>query len=210
MKKKNKLHIVYEDKDILVINKPAKLLTISTDKEKTRTLFHQVVDYLHTKNQKAFVVHRLDRDTSGLVVFAKNMVVKKSLQDNWDNTVRKYYAKVLGEVKTKGEIKSYLAETKTLLTYIAKDSKKGKLAITKYQPLESNKDYSMLDIEILTGRKNQIRVQLSSIGHPIIGDNKYGNNKASRLMLQAYYLEFKHPSKNEVIKLEIDNELKTC
>ncbi len=202
MKKKTKLNIIYEDKSIIVVDKPNKLLTISTLKEKENTLFHQVATYLHTKKEKAFIVHRLDKETSGLVVFAKSIKVKEVLQNNWDEVIRKYYAKVIGDVKEKGKIKSYLKETKTLLTYVTDNPKLGKLAITKYEPLVHNKDWSILDIEILTGRKNQIRVQLDSIGHPIVGDQKYGHNKASRLMLQAYYLEFRHPVTKEIMCLE--------
>ncbi len=207
MKKQDKLNIVFEDKYLLVVNKPTKLLTISTLKEKDNTLFHHVVEYLHKKNQKAFIVHRLDKDTSGLVLFAKDLKTKQYMQNNWDSVIRKYYAKVIGDVKKPGEIKSYLMENSSLITYITKDEQKGKLAITKYWPITHNKDYSILDIEILTGRKNQIRVQLNSIGHPIVGDKKYGNNKSTRLMLQAYYLEFSHPISKERLKFELWNQL---
>ncbi|MBE6156826.1 MAG: RNA pseudouridine synthase [Firmicutes bacterium] len=205
--KSEKLDIIYEDKYIIIVNKPSGLFTISTDKEKMKTLFHQVLLYLKQKhkNNKVFIVHRLDKDTSGLLIFARNEDVKKKLQDNWDKVKREYITIVSGEVlKEKDTIKSYLKETKTLLVYSSND-KNGKLAITEYEKVASNKDYSMLKIYIKTGRKNQIRVHLNDIGHPIVGDKKYGNIKnkqVKRLCLHANYLEFRHPVTNELLKLE--------
>jgi len=206
--KKEKLDIIYEDKFIIVINKPSGLLTISTDNEKNNTLYHKVYDYLKKKHKsnKVFIVHRLDKDTSGLVVFAKSEKIKYYLQNNWDNVKRFYYAVVNGDVNKKyGEIESYLKETKTLLVYSSNDKKNGKLAITKYEKIISNNKYSLLKIDIKTGRKNQIRVHLNDIGHSIVGDKKYGlmNNPINRLALHAYYLEFIHPISKEVLKLEI-------
>lgn len=206
--KKEKLNIIYEDKYIIVVNKPASLFTISTDKEKYNTLYHQVFEYLKQKNKnnKVFIVHRLDKDTSGLIVFAKSEDVKRKLQDNWDNVIRKYIAVVNGKVeKNKDIIESYLKETKTLLVYSSNDKIHGKLAITEYERLESNKLYSLLKINIKTGRKNQIRVHLNDIGHSIVGDKKYGKIKTkvvNRLCLHANYLEFNHPITNELLKLE--------
>ncbi len=202
-KKQNRLDIVYEDKYFIIINKPCKLLTIkSLDNDKN--LYSMVYDYLHKKNQRCFIVHRLDKDTSGLIILAKNQDVKIAFQDNWENVIRKYYAVVEKEVKREGVIRSYLKETSTNLTYISKDEKGAKLAITMYVPLIANKNYSLLDIEIKTGRKNQIRIQLSSINHPIIGDKKYGSikNPINRLGLHAYYLEFNHPVTNDKIVLK--------
>lgn len=115
-----KLDIIYEDKFILAVNKPHNLLTISTEKEKDKTLYHEVLTYIKKKNQKIFIVHRLDKDTSGIVLFAKNEKIKNYLQDNWSNVQRYYVALVEGKITAKGEIKSYLKETKTLLTYSAK------------------------------------------------------------------------------------------
>lgn len=206
--KKDKLDIVYEDKDIIVINKPTHLLTISTDNEKEKTLFHKVYLYLKKKNKnnKVFVVHRLDKDTSGLIVFAKSEMVKKKLQNNWDQSIRNYVAVVNGNVeKDKETLRSYLKETKTLLVYSTKD-KSGDLAITSYQKIISNKEYSLLSIKIKTGRKNQIRVQLNDINHPIVGDKKYGIKKdpLRRLCLHANYLEFMHPITNKKMSFDID------
>lgn len=200
--KKKKLIILFEDKNLLVVYKESGLLTISTEKEKYNTLYHEVSSYLHKKKQKAFIVHRLDKDTSGLVVFAKDIKSKNILQKNWSNVERKYYAVVLGKLVGSDTIKSYLYEDKTFYTHISK-SNKGLLAITNYNSLKSNNKYSLLDIEILTGRKNQIRVQLNHIGYPILGDKKYGNNKYKRLMLEAYSLKFEHPITKEKIELKL-------
>lgn len=190
--KKKKLDIIYEDKNILVVNKPSGILTVSTPKEKEKTLFHEVSDYVKKSNPKAkvFIIHRLDKDTSGIVMFAKNQTVKYEYQNNWDNLVLKrgYKAVVDGILENKqGTIKSYLKETKTLIVYSSNDKKNGKLAITNYKVLKENKKCSLLDIEIKTGRKNQIRVHMKDINRPILGDKKYGNKKspANRLMLHA-------------------------
>ena len=197
---KNKLDIIYEDKEIIVVNKPYNLLTIANDKEKIRTLFHEVLTYEKKKypKNKIFIVHRLDRDTSGVVLMAKNPKIKHQLQDNWDKVAinREYIAIVSGKMpKQKDTIKSYLAETKTFQTYITSDARIGKLAITNYEVLKTNKKCSLLKINVLTGRKNQIRVQLNSIGHPIVGDKKYGSklNSINRMALHAHKLEILYP-----------------
>ena len=197
-----KLNIIYEDKYLLIVNKPSKLLTIATNKGNEPNLYSEVYDYLHKKNQKVFIVNRLDKDTSGLVVFAKNENIKNLMQDNWDKVIRKYYAIVEGIVEKSGEVESYLKETKTLLTYSTND-KSGKYAKTLYNPLSSNKKYTLLEINIITGRKNQIRVHMQDINHPIIGDKKYGSriNPINRMGLHAYYLNFTHPITKELIEL---------
>ena len=205
---KDKLDIVYEDKYLIVINKPTHLLTISTDNEKERTLFHKVYTYLKQKNKnnKVFIVHRLDKDTSGLIVFAKSEEVKRKLQNNWDKSIRNYVCVVNGIMEHKKErLISYLKETKTLLVYSVKD-KSGDLAITNYEVVMNNNEYSLLSINIETGRKNQIRVQLSDINHSIVGDKKYGIKKdpLRRLCLHANYLKFKHPILNKDLEFDID------
>lgn len=206
--KKDKLDIIYEDKAIIVINKPSHLLTISTDNEKEKTLFHKVLMYekKKNKNNKVFIVHRLDKDTSGLVLFAKDEKIKFKLQNNWDkDTKRGYVAIVNGKTKNKETLKSYLAETKTLLVYSTDDRKIGKLAITEYEKLLENKKFTLLKIHILTGRKNQIRVQLSDINNSIVGDKKYGQSKFDplrRLCLHANYLEIIHPITNKKMVFE--------
>lgn len=206
--KKDRINIVYEDKFIIVVNKPVKLLTISTDNEKEKTLFHKVISYEKSKhkNNKVFIVHRLDKDTSGLIVFAKNEKIKKELQDNWDKNVKRKYVAVLeGKLeKTSGTIKNYLKETNTFMTFSSNKPDCGKLAITKYKVLNKSKAYTLVDIEILTGRKNQIRVHMNDLDHPIVGDKKYGakTNPLNRLGLHAYFLEFKHPVTNQLVTFE--------
>ena len=206
MKKNDKLKILYEDKTLIVISKPSGLLTIGTNKENNNTLYRKVSEYVKKqhKSNKIFIVHRLDKDTSGIIVFAKTEPVKRILQRNWDKTKRKYIALVEGKINQKDIIKNYLAETKTLRTYITNDKKIGKLAITKYQPIKSNKEYTLLDIEILTGRKNQIRVHMEDINHPIVGDKKYNSKKnpIRRMCLHATYLEFIHPITNKKVIIE--------
>lgn len=188
------LDIIFEDKNIIVLNKPAGLLTISSPKEKEKTLYHMVLEYVKqgNKTNKIFVIHRLDRDTSGIVMFAKNEKVKTSYQTNWNEIVktRKYAAIVEGILEKKeATLKSHLEENEEGYVY---PSKNGKLAITHYQVKKEKKNYSLLDIDIKTGRKNQIRVQLKEIGHPIVGDKKYGK-KADRMYLAAYELSLINP-----------------
>lgn len=205
--KKDKLDIIYEDKWVIVVNKPSHLLTISTDNEKEKTLFHKVMMYekRKNKNNKVFIVHRLDKDTSGLIVFAKDEKVKYKLQNSWEKEVKRgYVAIVNGKTKDKDTLKSYLAETKTLLVY-STDSKHGKLAITEYQKLKENKKMTLLKIKIKTGRKNQIRVQLNDNGNNIVGDKKYGESRFDplrRLCLHANYLEIIHPVTNKKMVFE--------
>lgn len=196
-----KIVILYEDKDLIAVSKPAKLLTISTDKEKTHTLYQEVSAYVkkqHPKN-KVFIVHRLDRDTSGIVVFAKNEKMKQILQAEWQERalVREYVAIVTGAMPMKkGIIKNYLYEDKTLYVRATSDLSRGKLAITEYEVLAKNKKYSLVKICIKTGRKNQIRVHLKDLGYPIVGDKKYGDKKTSvgRLLLHASYLKLLLPN----------------
>ena len=205
---KDRLDIIYEDKDLIVVNKPAHLLTIATEDEKINTLYHKVYVYLKKKNKnnKVFIVHRLDRDTSGVVLFAKNEKMKNALQDNWNDIVKKreYLGIVEGFVEPlKKRITEYLLETQTLLTYASKDGK-GKEAITEYEVIRRTKSHSILKINIYTGRKNQIRVAMQNIGHPIIGDKKYGatKNPLRRLCLHATTLELINPRTKELLHFE--------
>ena len=209
MNKKDKLNIIYEDKDLLVINKPEKLLTISTNNEKENTLFHKVINYVKKKNQKVFIVHRLDKDTSGIVVFAKSESLKRTLQDNWDNLakVREYVAVVEGvPQKEKGTIHTYLKETKTLYVYSSNKRGDGKEAITHYRKIYGNSKYTMVVINIDTGRKNQIRVHMKDIGCPIVGDRKYEakTNPINRMALHANKLVLINPKTNKEMTFETD------
>lgn len=203
-----KLNILYEDKYIIVINKPPNLLTVATDKEKDKTLYSYVYDYLKKKNKnnKVFIVHRLDKDTSGVVIFAKDEESKFFLQNNWSSFRRNYVAVVYGHLeKEKDVLKSYLKETKTHITYSVKD-KNGLLAITEYEKVMENKSYTMLSLNLKTGRKNQIRVQLADIGTPIVGDKKYGTKKdpIRQMALIANEIEFIHPKTRKNISIDID------
>ena len=184
-----KLDIIYEDKNIIVINKPYNVLTIGTDKDKEHNLYHEVREYLYKKNQKVFVVHRLDKDTSGVIIFAKNEKMKRTLQDNWDNYTREYRTVVHGKVKEdKKRIIEYLKENKVHRVY-ATNKGEGQIAVTNYEVLKRFNKVSYLNILIETGRKNQIRVALANLGHPILGDKKYGlKDKAPRMFLHAYKL----------------------
>ncbi len=202
---KKKLDIIYEDKYLIIINKTSGILTISRDNRNDKNLYDEVKEYVKKQNpkNKIFIVHRLDKDTSGLIIFAKNEKVKRILQTNWTKVKRYYYAVVNGIVKENNHLENYLLETKTHDVIITKDKEKGILAITNFEVMEYNKKYTLLNIEIKTGRKNQIRVQLANIKHPIVGDKKYGNKERMPLCLQAYRLEFLHPITNKNIEIEI-------
>ncbi len=190
--------IIYEDKYIIVVNKPSNLLTISTDNEKYNTLYHMVREYVKNINKKnrIFIVHRLDKDTSGVILFAKDEKTKNMLQDNWNEYVkeRNYIAIVHGNVlKEEDTIINYLNETKTNLVYTTTKDK-GKEAITHYKVLNKNKLYTALNINISTGRKNQIRVTLKELGNPILGDKIYGiKDEYKRLFLHANKLKIYYP-----------------
>jgi RluA family pseudouridine synthase len=215
---KNDLNIIYEDEDLIVVNKPHGLLSIATKEEKEYTLYHFVSNYLKEKNKnnKVFIIHRLDKDTSGIVIFAKNQKTKNLFQNNWDKIVRerKYYAVVNGTLKEKeGTIKNYLVENdKSFMVYSTKNKNEGKLSITDYKVLKENKDYSLLDINIKTGRKNQIRVTFKDLGNPIVGDKKYGDGKSliKRMALHQYKVELIDPRNNKklIFKTEMPTSFK--
>lgn len=208
-----KLKIIYEDKYLIIVNKSAGEFTISRDNRYDNNLYDEVKTYVKKQNpkNKIFIVHRLDKDTSGLVLFAKNEKVKYDLQRNWQNVERKYYAVVSGKLNEKNvTLKDLLYETKSLDVVVTNSKKLGKLAITNFNVIENNNKYSLLDINIETGRRNQIRVQLANTGHPILGDKKYGEIKYKRMMLEAYYLKFAHPVTKNVCcaELPLNNDFK--
>jgi len=203
------LEIIFEDENIIVINKPCGLLSIATENEKQQTAYHMLTDYVKGANQKnrVFAVHRLDRDTSGVLMVAKNEKMKLALQDNWADLVkeRAYVAVVEGIVEKKsGTIKSWLKETKTMLMYSAPKSSGGLEAITNYKVIKENKNYSLLDITLKTGRKNQIRIHMKDIGHSVVGDKKYdsSSNPLKRLGLHANRLVVVHPFSKEEMSFE--------
>jgi len=214
-KKDNKgLKIIYEDDLFLVIDKPYNLLTVATDREKEKTAYVLVNSYVKQNNpkNKIYVLHRLDKDTSGVLVFCKNESVKNELQDKWNEIVSKrgYIALVEGVLtKKEGIIKSYLKESKTKMVYSCSKSE-GKLAITEYKVLKENSKYSLVSVNLLTGRKNQIRVHFKDLGHPLVGDKKYGStcNPLNRLGLHASELEFTYNDKKYLFKSEIPSNFK--
>lgn len=190
-----KLDIIYEDKNILVVNKTSRMLTIS-DGTNASTLYEMAREYVKKKHKsnKIFIVHRLDKDTSGVVLFAKTEEVKNELQNNWNSIADRSYIAILeGNLKeNKGIIKNYLLEDSTHKVYISKN-KKGEYAETHYEVLNKSSKNTIVKVSIKTGKKNQIRVAFSSIHHPIIGDKKYGSmtNPIKRLGLHADKLKIK-------------------
>jgi len=201
-KANNNINIIYEDNDIIVIDKPSKILTISNKNEKVNTLYRMVSDYLKKEHKKVFIIHRLDFDTSGIIMFAKSQRVQKLYQGNWNDLakIREYTAIVDGITANKGHIESYLKQTKTLLVYSSKN-KDGLFAITDYEKIGGNSKYSMLKILISTGRRNQIRCHMADIGHPILGDYRYKCkiNPIDRLCLHANRLEIINPITKELM-----------
>ncbi len=188
-----KLDIIFENKEILVVNKPSKLLTISDGKIEN-TLYSMAREYVKKqhKSNKIFIVHRLDKDTSGIVLFAKNEALKKELQSNWNsNALREYIAILEGHLETKeGTIKEYLFETKTHQVFASKD-KRGEYAETHYEVINYTSNNTLVKVNIKTGKKNQIRVAFSGLNHPVVGDKKYGSttNPLHRLGLHASSLK---------------------
>lgn len=206
------LPIIYEDHDILVVNKASGLLTVANEKVKEKTAYFFLTNYVRKGNPKSrsriFIIHRLDKDSSGIIVFAKNEDAKRYLQEKWEKFKKKYYAVVHGRLSEKeGVITSYLAENSVHKMYSVNDPRKGKLASTGYKVIKESKRFSLLEIDLLTGRKNQIRVHLSEKGCPIVGDKIYGEKQKNirRLALHSGYLTMVHPytKKSMTFKTEV-------
>lgn len=202
------LDIIFEDDELLAVNKPAGMLAIANEKERAATAYHLAMEYVRGRNShnRVFVVHRLDRDTSGVLIFAKNETIKHALQDNWETAakLRSYAAVTEGTPNPRqGRIENHLRETETHLVYPAKMGD-GKLAITNYKVRKNNENYALVDVNIETGRKNQIRVHMSGIGCPVAGDKKYGaaTNPVHRLCLHANKLVIVHPYTDEEMVFE--------
>ncbi len=198
--------ILYEDEHLIVVNKPAKLLSVATDREKTRTAYHMVTDYVKARrvDDRIFVLHRLDRDTSGVLMFARDAETKELFQSRWNEIVtrRGYLAVVEGVPKpVQDTIRSYLVETDTHLSFSGAPGKGAKEAVTSYQIVKAGNGYALLDISIETGRKNQIRVHMKEKGCPVAGDKQYGarTNPIGRLCLHANELSFIHPATREPV-----------
>lgn len=202
------LKIVYEDDELLVVDKEPGILSISTDKEREKTAYSTLKAYLKEKNQmnKIFIVHRLDRETSGVMIFAKSEEMQQKLQANWSEIVleRMYVAIVEGRVaKDEDVIESYLKENSVFVTTSSNTDKfGGKLAISNYKVVKRSPAFSMVEVKIDTGRKNQIRVHMQDLGHPIVGDTKYGSKKnpLNRVGLHAKNIIFKHPKTGKIME----------
>ena len=194
------LEILHDDRDILVVNKKPGLLTMSFHKDQENTAERILTDYVRKgcarSMKRVFVVHRLDRESSGLLVFAKTYSVQQGLKDNWKNTEKFYIAAVHGHLHPRsGVIESYLLEDKDQFVSTTHQTDKGKLAQTEYQVIKETPSLGIVKIKLLTGRKNQIRVHFAEKGHPVAGDTKYGHKDKhfERLALHAKTLAFDHP-----------------
>ncbi len=204
------LPILHEDDDFIVINKPPGLLATATDRIRERTAEYMLSDYVRKgcarSKKRVFAVHRLDRDTSGVLVFAKCHEMRKRIQEKWTDVKKLYLAVVRGRCMQKsGVLSSYLAENEGHVVYSTPDPEKGKLAKTAYKVLKESAHYSLLEIDLLTGRKNQIRVHLADMGHPIVGDEKYSRldvDRGQRLLLHAKSITFVHPSTGQRVTFE--------
>ncbi|GAB3558599.1 RluA family pseudouridine synthase [Spirosoma fluminis] len=198
------LTILYEDAHLIVINKQPGLLSMATDKERDRTAYGILSDYVKKENpkHKIFIIHRLDRETSGVMMFAKSEKVQRLMQESWNATTkqRTYVALVEGVPQPpQGTVSSYLRESKALIVYSSQNPELGQFSITNYNVLKANDHFALLNLELETGRKNQIRVHMQDIGHPVVGDAKYGatSDPIGRLGLHAEVLAFEHPITGE-------------
>lgn len=202
------VEILHEDDDIIVIEKEAGLLSIASDKERIVTAYRQLMEHVRSANPKnrIYVIHRLDRETSGVMMFAKNKNVQQILQNSWQESVqeRTYIALVEGLVQQGGTITSWLKENKAFKMYSSQRPNDGQKAVTHYKVIKSNRNLTLLQVNLETGRKNQIRVHMQDIGHPVVGDKKYGavTNSIGRLGLHAQVIAFKHPTTGDSLRFE--------
>lgn len=203
------VEVIYEDEAILAINKPSGLLTVASEAESVRTVYRIMNEYIRQRDPstRIFIVHRLDKETSGVLLVAKSQEVQKTLQDNWNTFVlnRGYVAVVEGSITPpQGSIRTFVKETSVHRMYSSNREGDGSEAITTYHTRSTNGVYSLLDIRLETGRKNQIRLHMSEQGCPIVGDKKYGavTNPLKRLGLHAHLLEILHPVTGKKLLLE--------
>lgn len=203
--------ILHEDEDIIVVNKEAGVLSVASTREKEMTAYRQLTEYVRNQSAKnqVFVVHRLDKGTSGVMLFAKNEKTQQALQNTWSESVkeRTYTALVEGVLRKKaGTITSWLKESSAFKMYSSAVENGGQYAVTHYKTVQSNKEYSLLEVQLETGRKNQIRVHMEELGHPIVGDKKYGStvNPLRRLGLHATALAFLHPQTGVLVRYEAE------
>ena len=198
------VHVRYEDETIIVIEKPPGLLSIATDKGERQTAYFQLTGFLRErgKNERVFIVHRLDRDTSGLLVFAKTTGAKRKLQEGWDQVEKKYFAVVEGAPQPpQGSFRSYFNESEPRV-FIDKESRENRLGITHYKTIKAGPVYTQVEVALETGRRNQIRVHFAHAGHAVAGDEKYGakSDPLRRLALHAALLRFPHPVTGEMME----------
>jgi tRNA pseudouridine32 synthase/23S rRNA pseudouridine746 synthase/23S rRNA pseudouridine1911/1915/1917 synthase len=205
------LAILHEDRDIIVVNKAPGLLTIATETDRVRTAYYLLTDYVRKgavkSRDRVFIVHRLDRDTSGVLVFARTETAKRQLQAHWETTEKHYLAVVHGILTQKeGTLTSYLTENTAFRVYSTPDPAKGLISHTAYRVIRETPAFSVLDITLLTGRKHQIRVHLSELGHPVVGDDKYGRPHDSHkfLALHARSIAIDHPFTGQRMMFEAD------
>jgi tRNA pseudouridine32 synthase/23S rRNA pseudouridine746 synthase/23S rRNA pseudouridine1911/1915/1917 synthase len=201
--------ILYEDRDIIVGNKTPGFLTVAALWNKDQTIHSALNQYVRKGNSKShkrvYVVHRLDQDTSGVLIFAKTPQVQIFLKDNWKNTVKTYYAIVHGVLNKKMDtVSSYLEEDEDYVVHSSGNKDRGRLSHTEYTVLKETSRFSLLKINLLTGRKNQIRVHMFDIGHPVVGDSKYGAGRPGykNMALHARSISFNHPFNREVLTFE--------
>ncbi|OFZ31395.1 MAG: RNA pseudouridine synthase [Bdellovibrionales bacterium RIFCSPHIGHO2_01_FULL_40_29] len=200
--------ILFEDQDLIIGNKASGALTVSALWNKTDTVHSALNHYVRKGNSKSqksvYVVHRLDQATSGVLMFAKTEAVQKFIKENWKYTTKTYYAIVHGKLPKKTDIlSSYLIEDEDYVVSSTDDSEKGKLAHTEYTVVKETAFFSVLKINLLTGKKNQIRVHLSEIGNPIVGDSKYGKpSKNKELYLHSFAIVFDHPHSKERLRVQ--------
>lgn len=196
--------ILHEDLDLIIGNKAPGHLTVAALWEKNKTVHGALNNYVQKGNPRStkcvYVVHRLDQATSGTLVFAKSEKVQQYLKNDWPNTVKTYYTIVHGKLpKKSGLIESYLQEDEEYVVHSSKDSSQGKLAKTEYEVLKETDKYSLVKINLLTGKKNQIRVHMAEAGCAVVGDAKYGakNTPSKDLLLHSFSIELTHPFKKE-------------
>ena len=203
------LTILFDDQYLIVINKQAGLLSMSTNRERDRTAYGILSDYVKKvdPNNMVFIIHRLDRETSGVMMYAKSEKVQRLMQESWNDTTkeRTYVALVEGiPDPPTGTVSSYLHESKALIVYSSQNPDSGRLSVTNYAVRKAGENYALLELELETGRKNQIRVHMQDIGYPIAGDSKYGaaTNPIGRLGLHAERLAFEHPITGERMQFD--------
>lgn len=203
------IKVHFEDSTLIVIDKPANLLSIASEAEQEKTAYFQLTEYLrsnpHRDEERVWIVHRLDRETSGLMVFAKTADAKRALQEGWEKAEKRYQAIVEGSLPNdSGVFKSYLDETSPFKVFSVPRTDTTRHAVTHYRVLKRGRGRTLVELTLETGRRHQIRVHLADAGCPVVGDEKYGakTNPARRLGLHACALRFPHPATNKELRIE--------